>query len=101
MANTNPLPSALTDENHTFQVGLGSRLRISPTVYLVGEFIPRATGYSPGSNHASFGVEKRAGGHLFQLNISNGLGTTVGQLARDSRGRDEWFIGFNLSRKFF
>ena len=101
VANTNPLPSDLTDENHTFQVGLGSRLRLSPSVYLVGEFVPRAAGYSPGGNHASFGIEKRAGGHLFQLNISNGLGTTVGQIARGSTGRDDWFIGFNLSRKFF
>ena len=101
VANTNPLPSELTDENHTFQVGLGSRLRLTPSVYLVGEFVPRAAGYTPGGNYGSFGIEKRAGGHLFQLNVSNGLGTTVGQLARGSTGRGDWFIGFNLTRKFF
>lgn len=100
VANTNPQPSELTDENHTFQVGLSSRLRLRPTVYLVGEFMPRA-GYTPGANHASFGIEKRAGGHLFQLNFSNGLGTTMGQLARGGNSRDDWFIGFNITRKFF
>ena len=29
----------------------------------------------------SFGLEGRAGGHLFQLNFSNGFGTTLGQIA--------------------
>ena len=43
----------------------------------------------------------RYGSHLFQLNISNGLGMTMGQLARGGTGRNDWFIGFNLSRKFF
>ena len=101
VANTNPLSSDLTDEDHTFQVGLGSRLRLTPSVYLVGEFVPRAAGYSPGGNYGSFGVEKRAGGHLFQLNLSNSLGTTIGQVARGTSGRNDWFIGFNLSHKFF
>lgn len=101
VANTNPVSSDMTDEDHTFQVGLASRLRLTPSVYLVGEFIPRVAGYSPGGNYRSFGIEKRAGGHLFQLNLSNGLGTTVGQLARGTSGRNDWFIGFNLSRKFF
>ncbi len=101
VANTNPLPGEETDDNHTFQVGLASRLRLGSRTYLVGEFIPRAAGHRPGSNHASFGVEMRYGGHLFQLNVSNGLGTTMGQLARGGTGRNDWFIGFNLSRKFF
>ena len=101
VANTNPLPSELTEENHTLQVGLGSRLRLTPTTYLVGEFVPRADGYRPRGNYGSVGIEKRAVGQLFQLNVSNGLGTTVGQIARGSAGRNDWFIGFNLSRKFF
>ena len=100
-ANTNPLPSELTEENHTLLVGLGSRLRVTPTVYLVGEYVPRADGYRPRGNYGSVGIEKRAGGHLFQLNVSNSLGTTVGQLARGSAGRNDWFIGFNLSRNLF
>ena len=101
VANTNSLPSEETDENHTFQVGLASRLRVGPRVYLLGEFISRAAGHRPGHNHASLGVELRYGGHLFQLNCSNGLGTTMGQLARGGTERNDWFIGFNVSRKFF
>ena len=101
VANSNLLPDNDTDENDTFQVGLATRLRLSSRVYLLGEFIPRVAGYQPGNHHGSFGVEMRYGGHLFQLNVSNGLGTTMGQLARGGSERNDWFIGFNLSRKFF
>jgi len=99
--NSNPLPSELTDDNDSFLLGVGTRIRVRPTVYLVGEIIPRVTGDDPGVNQASFGIEKRAGGHMFQLNFSNGLGTTMGQIARGGASNDDWFLGFNISRKFF
>jgi hypothetical protein len=98
--NSNPLPGELTDDNDTFMVGLGARIRVRPTVYVVGEFIPRA-GFSPGAHHGTFGIEKRAGGHVFQLNFSNGQGNTMGQLARGGTSSDDWYLGFNISRKFF
>jgi hypothetical protein len=88
------------DDNSSFLVGLGARLRVRPTVYLTGEFTPRA-GYSPGVHQGSFGIEKRAGGHVFQLNFSNGFGNTIGQLARGGTSNDDWYLGFNISRKFF
>jgi hypothetical protein len=98
--NSNLLPSELVDDNDTFMVGLGARIRIRPTVNLVGEFIPRS-GNKPGVNHGTFGIEKVAGGHTFQLNFSNGFGTTMGQLARGGTNSDDWYLGFNISRKFF
>jgi hypothetical protein len=88
------------EDNSTFLVGLGARLRVRPTVYLTGEFSPRA-GYSPGAHQASFALEKRAGGHVFQLNFSNGFGNTMGQIARGGTASDDWYLGFNISRKFF
>ena len=99
--NSNPFPSEVVDDNDTFIVGLGARIRIRPTVYLVGEFAPRVGGYDPGVNHGSFGLEKRAGGHTFQVNFSNGFGTTMGQVARGGTRGDDWYLGFNISRKFF
>jgi hypothetical protein len=99
--NSNPFPSEVVDHNDTFLLGLGARIRIRPTVYLVGEFAPRLSGYDPGVNHGSFGIEKRKGGHTFQLNFSNGFGTTMGQIARGGTGGDNWYLGFNISRKFF
>jgi hypothetical protein len=98
--NTNPLPTELVDDNDTFVVGLGARIRIRPTVYVVGEVVPRI-GYDPGVTHGTFGIEKRAGGHTFQINFSNGFGTTLAQIARGGTSNDDWYLGFNISRKFF
>lgn len=98
--NSNLLPSELVDDNDTFMVGLGARIRVRPTVNIVGEFIPR-TGNTPGVNHGTFGIEKVVGGHTFQLNFSDGFGTTMGQLARGGTAKDNWYLGFNISRKFF
>lgn len=98
--NSNLLPTELVDDNDTFMVGLGARLRVRPTVYLVGEFMPRS-GNTPGVHHGTFGIEKVAGGHSFQLQFSNGFGTTMGQLARGGTGSDNWYLGFHISRKFF
>jgi uncharacterized beta barrel domain-containing protein DUF5777 len=47
-----------------------------------------------------FGLEQRAGGHVFQVNCSNGFGTTMSQIARGPESND-WFFGFNISRKFY
>jgi len=99
--NTNQLPSELVDHNDSFMIGLGTRLRIRPTVYIVGEFAPRAAGYSPNVNHGSIAIEKRAGGHSFQLNFSNAQGTTMAQIARGGGLVNDWYLGFNISRKFY
>jgi Membrane bound beta barrel domain (DUF5777) len=97
--NTNPFD---TGDSNTFMLGIGGRLRIRPATYLVGEITPRLAGYKPNVNLASFGLEGRVGGHLFQINFSNGLGTTLGQIARGGGlTNDNWYIGFNISRKFF
>jgi hypothetical protein len=99
--NSNLFSSDTADQNNTFMLGIGGRLRIRPSTYVVGEYTPRLAGYDPNVNLASFGLEVRAGGHLFQINFSNGLGTTLGQIARGGNKNDSWFIGFNISRKFF
>jgi hypothetical protein len=62
--------------------------------------IPRVSGYDPGITQGTFGIEKRAGGHSFQINVSNAFGTTMGQLARGGFSNDDWYLGFSISRKF-
>jgi uncharacterized beta barrel domain-containing protein DUF5777 len=99
--NTNSLPKELVDDNNTAFVGLGARVRIRPTVYLTAECAPRIAGFDPGVDHAAFSIEKRAGGHMFQLNFSNSFATTIGQLARGGIDSNDWYLGFNISRKFF
>jgi hypothetical protein len=98
--NTNPLPSDIVDDNDTFIVGVGTRLRLRPTLYFVAEGAPRF-GFKPGITYASFAIEKRAGGHSFQINFSNGFGTTMAQMARGGFDSEDWYLGFNISRKFF
>ncbi len=100
IGDSNPAVDPVGADDSTFMVGIGLRLRIRPTVYLVGEIMPRA-GYSPGVNQAAFAIEKRAGGHSFQLNFSNGLGTTPSQMARGGTSNENWYLGFNIARKFF
>jgi hypothetical protein len=101
----NTRPELLTNsspDNDTFMLGLGARVRVRPMLYLVGEITPRLWGFQPGEAQTSFGIEVRPGGHLFQINVGNGFGTTLGQLAHNGGFNfDNWFLGFNISRKFF
>ena len=66
----------------------------------MGEAAPRI-GNAPGKTYLSFAVEKRAGGHSFQINFSNNFGTTLNQIAQGAVDYDVWYLGFNISRKFF
>jgi hypothetical protein len=99
--HTNLFQPTISD-NDTFMVGLGARVRISAGVYVAAEFSPRVSGYKPGSNQGSFAIEKRLGGHMFQLNFSNAFGTQLSQLAQGaSTGTTNWYMGFNITRKFY
>jgi hypothetical protein len=89
-----------SEKRDTGVVGLGTRLRIRPTVYLSGEVTPRVGGYESGEPEFAFAIEKRAGGHLFQLNFANNVSTTYRHLARGGLS-DSLFLGFNIARKFF
>lgn len=99
--HSNVQPSSSAEANDTFMVGLGARLRIRPTVSVVAESAPRVSGFRPGVNHGSLAIEKRAGGHVFQLNFSDSFATTMGQIARGGSSSHDWYLGFNISRKFF
>jgi hypothetical protein len=99
--NTNEEPKELVDDNDTFIIGVGARVRVRPTVYVLFEAAPRVGGYKPGVDHISFGFEKRAGGHAFQLNFSNSFSTTLAEIARGGFTNDNWYLGFNITRKFF
>jgi hypothetical protein len=92
--------AAIGVDRETFMVGFGGRVRLGSSTYLVGEMTPRAAGYAPGDAEYGFGIEKRYGGHVFQLTFANTFGTTWGQLARGG-APESLYLGFNLTRKFF
>jgi hypothetical protein len=84
----------------TFFVGVGGRARLTPRVYVVGEVSPRLSGYAPGDPEFAFGIERRAGGHMFQLTFTNSIAGTYGQIARGGIP-GTIYLGFNMGRKFF
>lgn len=107
VGHTRVNPSAPGTNDGTLVLGLGARLRVTRVMSVLGEVHPRLAGYRGdlGSGDpdpvATFGIEWRVGGHAFQLNFSNAPGTTPAQLARGAQGTQGWFIGFNLTRKFY
>jgi hypothetical protein len=84
----------------TGMFGLGGRVQVRPGFYVLGEASPRFAGYEPGQTEYGFGIEGRVGGHVFQLNVSNALGTSFGQIAGGGFA-NSLYLGFNLARKFY
>ncbi|RPJ84887.1 MAG: hypothetical protein EHM13_02810 [Acidobacteria bacterium] len=90
----------LEGHRNTGFIGLGGRARLSRNIYVVGEVSPRVGGYAPGSAEYAFGIEGRAGGHMFLLTFTNSVATTFGQISQGGFP-DTLYMGFNLGRKFF
>jgi hypothetical protein len=88
-------------DSNTLLVGLSTRFRVRPATYVVASWTPRVSGFRPGVALAAFGIEQRVGSHMFQLNFSNSLGSTMAQTARGASNDTDWFMGFNITRKFF
>jgi len=99
--NSNLIPPTTGAGDNVLMIGLGGRVRIRRTVYLVGEYSPVAAGDNGRTDHGAVAIEKRAGGHVFQFNVSNSFATTPGQLAHGSAITNDWHIGFNITRKLF
>ncbi len=112
VGNTN-LIDAEGEDDATFILGLAARFRLSEVYAITGEAIPRLGGHRHQKTQVNFAFERRAGGHNFQINFGNALGSTLAQVARGGgpvvhehgeHGGEEgrqWYIGFNLSRKFY
>jgi uncharacterized beta barrel domain-containing protein DUF5777 len=97
--NTNPTGDP--DRRSTMMLGIGGRIRIVPSLFLVGEVSPRVGGFSLGTDQElAFALEKRVGGHVFSVVIANTQATTFAQLAAGA-SPETLYIGFNLARKFY
>ena len=100
IGNSNINPNDVDDDNDTFIVGLGTRLRHSP------EAVPRC--------RSRAAVRLRPGHHLRQFRHRNARRRAfvsdqlLGRLRHDDGAdgarrfdSDDWYLGFNISRKFF
>jgi cytochrome c oxidase subunit II len=110
IGNTNIHPDRPGVDDGNLLLNLGLRYGIGHGMYAVAAVAPRIAGYEPlradGSGSApamSFALEHRVGGHMFQLNVSNTIGTTPAQFARaqDNALASDWYLGFGISRKFY
>jgi mono/diheme cytochrome c family protein len=87
----------------TFALGLGGRWMFLDEIAFIAEWIPVLSGYRAGANSWSFGLEKKIGGHVFQIFILNAVGSTPGQYLPGPDLRDQDThprIGFNIYRTF-
>ena len=94
------LPSASEGERRKnfAAIGLGASVRFRPRSAFVIDWTPRVAGYRPdGSHHAlSFGIQRTTNAHIFELTLSNSIGTTTnGAFLSGSR---DFPLGFNLYR---
>lgn len=91
------------DPEGTFSVGLGSRYMIAEDLSLILEWTPVIAGYKDVQNGWGLGVEKKIGGHVFQVFVTNSFGLTASQFipGGDLRLGDlDFRFGFNIFRTF-
>lgn len=104
------LVTTTKDKNDVFALGFGGRVRLSNVVALSGEYFYVIPGQLVSQvngadvhNNFSIGVEIFTGKHVFQIFISNGVGSTEKHFITENT--ENWLnkgihIGFNFSRLF-
>jgi mono/diheme cytochrome c family protein len=104
------VPAFVTNANHfadnpesTFSLGVGARYMIFNEFSIIAEWVPALAGYKEIESGWGLGIEKRIGGHVFQVFVNNALGLTPAQYlpGGDLRLGDlDLRIGFNIFRTF-
>lgn len=94
-----------TDDNDTYALGIGGRLKLSKRVAFVADYHYVISGLNKDlyKNPLSLGFDIETGGHVFQLHFSNATGMNEKAFitgTTDSWGSGEIRFGFNLSRVF-
>ena len=93
------------DDNDTYALGLGGRLKLSKRIaFMVDYFyvfngLPKERNYNP----LSLGFDIETGGHTFQVHFSNASGMNERAFITETLndwGKGDVQFGFNLSRVF-
>lgn len=88
------------ENNHTFALGVGGSLKLTPSTFLVAEYIPRLAGFRgvyTDRPAVSVGLQKNTSGHAFQLLLSTAPGLAPNEFSLE--GTDTFRIGFNIYRR--
>lgn len=95
----------LTETNDLLALGLGGRVKVTPSVAVNLEYYPRLNtpAENPNHNALGIGIDIETGGHVFQLIFSNSYGMMERQLVAENG--DDFFdggihFGFNITRTF-
>lgn len=104
-ANPGPgIPEGETRKNEG-AIGVGASIRFRPRTAFVAEWEPRVAGYhaQDSRNSFAFGLQRTTNGHVFELTLSNTLGTTTSRSVNNSDrsldGGRQFSLGFNIYRK--
>lgn len=100
--NTRAIPDFTTDKKNTIALGMAGSVKLTRYSALVGEYVPRVTGYVPLGTQptVSFGIQKmtKSERHVFALVVSKTQATTTGQ---QILGGNIFTVGFNIYRRIF
>jgi len=91
------------DSEGTFSLGLGGRFMVFSEISLIAEWVPRLAGYNDFYSGWGLGIEKKIGGHVFQVFFTDSIGIIDSQYlpGGDLRlGDGDFRIGFNIFRSF-
>jgi hypothetical protein len=92
------------DENNTWALGIGARLKLTKRTAFVVDYHPILAGREPGTKDPlSVGFDIETGGHVFQLHFSNSTGMNEKAFltgTTDDFWKGDIRFGFNLSRVF-
>ena len=91
-------PKGISRSNQA-AIGLGASIRFRPRTAFVMEWTPRVAGYHEidSRNAYSFGLARTTNGHVFELVLTNTLGTTTSRAV--DFGSDRFALGFNIYRR--
>lgn len=98
------LVSLSNEDNDTYALGIGGRMKLSKRMAFVIDYHPILAGRAPGTKDPlSVGIDIETGGHVFQLHFSNSAGMNEKEFitnTRDDFWKGDIRFGFNLSRVF-
>lgn len=104
------VPAYSSNTNHwetpsegTLSLGLGARYMFLNDFSLIAEWMPILSGYKAASSGWGFGLEKKIGGHVFQVFVTNSIGMTSSQFLPGGNLKlqdGDFRIGFNIFRLF-
>ncbi|MBS1949570.1 MAG: hypothetical protein OJF59_002759 [Cytophagales bacterium] len=96
---------ATIENNDTFVLGAGGRMKITKSAAIIGEYYQRINVHAnnPYHNVIGLGIEIETGGHVFQIVLTNTNGLTERAFLTETTGKffnGNMNLGFNVTRNF-